>query len=105
MSMAEVLVEARAKIAQGWCQGASARDGYGNNVDPDAPTATCWCLFGAIISTNKVLYTNVYKVYDQMSAVEGCEVGPQWNDVTGRTQAEVVAMLDRTIAVVEAQSL
>ena len=31
-----------------WTQGALARDAENRWVDPDAPSATCWCLMGAI---------------------------------------------------------
>ncbi len=49
MNSIEILVEARAKIAEpeSWTQGADARDRDGNAVEPTDPTAVCWSVKGA----------------------------------------------------------
>ena len=45
-----ILVSARAILAkpESWTQQASARTNDGENVAPQSPRATCWCLTGAV---------------------------------------------------------
>jgi hypothetical protein len=72
MTTKEILIAARAKVAQGWCQGAYAKDAYGNTEEQEDALA----LLG---------YTGESEVID-------------WNDAPGRTQAEVLEAFDKTIA-------
>ena len=104
MSVAQVLTEARKLIAQGWTQGAfyDGDDGSG-----------CYCLAGAVVTVSipnlgaldaeacadspgiralsDCLGRRVYSVYalDRLT---------EWNDTPGRTQEDVLALIDRAIA-------
>lgn len=35
-----------------WTTGTLARDRFGDPVDPNSPSATCWCAQGAVIKAN-----------------------------------------------------
>lgn len=90
MTAVEVLRAAREKVAAGWCKGADRnRDGR-------------YCLMGAINAAT-----------DDWDALAPARQGiyrlvgdtPRtWNDAIGRTQAEVLAVLDQAIAAEEARS-
>jgi hypothetical protein len=56
MQPVEILTAARALIQDPahWTQGSFARDEHGHDVDALAPTAQCFCAYGAIVKvTNK----------------------------------------------------
>lgn len=42
------LKKVRERLARGWTQNAMARTAGGIATDPTDPSATCWCLVGAI---------------------------------------------------------
>lgn len=109
-----VLVAARLRLAQGWCQGAPARLECGNPCWPEHEAATQWCVLGAIMATldtipetakNPQLRYNVRAQCVTRLAralgIRGRNRGGQiarWNDAPDRTQVEVLAMLDAAIA-------
>ena len=95
--MKEVLLRAREYIKRGWCQGAHARDAFGNSVLITSPECRFVCLEGALYlgccdesepySETKL---QVQKLFDMG------HIGT-WNDAPGRTQEEVLTLLDDTI--------
>jgi len=102
VKMSERIKKVRAKIEQGWTQGVLARSVDGSSVTSFDPEATCWCLAGACFATADVkdtdnsfgepyLHHNVIFDYIKMSLTE-------YNDKKGRTQQEVLDMLDEVIA-------
>ncbi len=82
-----------------WCRGTFARDLYGREVDAVSPLARAWCLEGAVA---RAAWQNradpaVWEAALALLRREVGAVGP-WNDQEGRTQAEVLALLDRILA-------
>ncbi len=98
-----VYEQARGFLAQGWTQNASARDSIGHSTEPDDQDAVCWCIGGAIDRAlmdvdqfwpiRTAAFDGIAKLLPSSQyGVSG------WNDATGRTQAEVLAVLDQAIA-------
>jgi hypothetical protein len=96
MSVAQVLTEARKLIAQGWTQGEYKR--VVNGVE-------CWCISGAMgqaapdykpnglefAALFRALRADDFYLSSSTSLIE-------WNDTPGRTQEDVLALIDRAIA-------
>ncbi len=87
MTVREVLINARAKVAAGWCQGF---DQVGD----------CYCAYGALDKScpetpeGDVLMQDVccsLRRANNLQSIFG------FNDTPGRTQAEVLALFDRAI--------
>ena len=108
MSVAATLAEARKLIAQGWTQGDFYSDEDGSG---------CYCLAGAVgaaeaASVNLpkgrvkfVFYSRSKSVQALSDYLGGIARGAAavdlvtgWNDAPGRTQEEVLALIDRAIA-------
>ena len=88
-------------LAQGWCQGTYARDTFGNAVDCRSSRACAWCLLGGIEIT--IPFERFPQTEHAIrTEINGCI--PLWQDKPKRTQAEVLAMLDRAIATTQAGS-
>lgn len=106
------LTSARERIAQGWTTGELARDSRGTPVNPWSPSATCWCISGAVAagvqpegSFPVVAAGHSLAIYlralDQLQAVAGRDGLPfpvAWNDHQGRTLDDVLALLDQALA-------
>jgi hypothetical protein len=108
MSVAETLAEARKLIAQGWTQGAFYDDEDGSG---------CYCLAGAVgaaeaasvkLTKGRVNFV-FYSRSKSIAALSACLGGrgsgagavdlvTEWNDTPGRTQQDVLALIDRAIA-------
>jgi hypothetical protein len=99
----QLLRDARALVAEGWCSGAEARDSAGSKVSPWDERAASWSLLGSIVAVLEreasldrelsipELATALYalaKLVDSDSLIE-------WNERPRRTQGNVVAVLDR----------
>jgi hypothetical protein len=98
-STIEVLRGARAKIAIGWCQGASARDSEGRVVRIDKPEACCWCSIGGIYaSAVGDDATGDRALAALVRALNPPSLLSFWNDEPARTQTEVLELFDRAIA-------
>ena len=108
MSVAATLAEARKLIAQGWTQGAFYDDEDGSG---------CYCLAGAVGAAEAasvklpkgrvkfVFYSRSKSVQALSDYLGGFARGASavdlvtgWNDAPGRTQEEVLALIDRAIA-------
>jgi hypothetical protein len=77
-----------------WCQKAEALDRHHNTVDGNSPHACQWCLLGALARC----FPGDDDKYDIARAEVRNAIPPHdwistWNDTPGRTQAEVVALL------------
>ena len=108
MSVAATLAEARKLIAQGWTQGAFYDDEDGRG---------CYCLAGAVgtvdaasakLTKGRVNFV-FYSRSKSIAALSACLGGrgggagavdlvTEWNDAPGRTQEDVLALIDRAIA-------
>ena len=108
MSVAATLAEARKLIAQGWTQGAFYDDEDGRG---------CYCLAGAVgaaeaasvkLPKGRVKFV-FYSRSKSIAALSACLGGrgrgagavdlvTEWNDAPGRTQEDVLDLIDRAIA-------
>jgi hypothetical protein len=98
------LKEARELISQegAWTQGYSARDANGDVANCLSEEATCFCMIGAIARVDPVGWPTLRGALyrgDEALMEHGIAA---WNDMSGRTQEEVVAMFDRAIEIAEA---
>jgi hypothetical protein len=93
-----------------WCQGAAAKNADGQRVSPGAPSAVCHCLMGLIsqiqppavgVAVEDELIITIGPAAPEV--LDGREVAA-WNDADGRTHAEVLEAIDKTIARVEAET-
>lgn len=98
MNTKEILIAARAKVAQGWTQCASAENSSGHVTGTKCADARAWCAIGAI---NAVTDTITDANAAAWSLANTLGIGPtvivKWNDTHNRTQAEVLAAFDRAI--------
>jgi hypothetical protein len=92
---ADLLRAARDRVAQGWCQRAYAMDPAGHNCGERDPSAVSWCLVGALWASHAD-----GDVLDALNFLRGaCGLAlSAWNDVPGRTQADVLAAIDLALA-------
>ena len=112
----EHLRKMRELLAKGWTQGAWARDGEGQDVFTDSETATCFCLAGASTRTRsgvqKLIPNALLRAldcvepdlagrYDKSNDFTVRLIIVRWNDRPGRTQSEVLALIDRAIEIAE----
>ena len=105
--ISEALRAARELLAAGWCQGHFARDNTDYPVHYTDSAAVSYCLLGACA----LVVLGEHSDYDQNHPLIK-EIGIalrqatklhviDWNDTPGRTQAEVLAAVDATIARLE----
>jgi hypothetical protein len=80
-------------IRKGWCQRAFARDARGNRTSPGSQFAVAWCAAGALMANGEMgrSYTEA-RFFDEASL--GMPLAA-WNDAPGRTQGEVIALLEK----------
>jgi hypothetical protein len=99
MTALEALKRIRKLVAdpKGWRQGTYAKDAKGNTVDPNSPSATCWCLVGA---ARRVLANTPPSARPSLGPVL-LGMGSTMQDVVRfndkRSHTEVVALLDDAI--------
>jgi hypothetical protein len=99
MSGSELLREAGALVALGWCQHAEARTQHGAAVDIAAGNAAEWSLLGALQTvTFRDSSTSIEDLRAALTAIAELIEDPSlsdWNDDPDRTQQEVRRMLER----------
>lgn len=94
----------------GWGQGKLAIDEDGNEVEGDDPTAVAWCVDGAIQAAyvdsrafdRGAMFDAIERVLAERGELPAEPVGVdghtrpagRWNDEEGRSQGEVVAVLE-----------
>ena len=83
-----------------WIQRAYAKKANGEACFPSNPEAICFCLRGALHRAQMpfpeyYIHLGTDPMYDLM------KVDESWNDQFGRTQEEVLAKIDETIARLE----
>ena len=98
-----VLENGRGLVAQGWTQGASARDREGQAVHPLSADARSWSILGAIVCGDQTHQGRVPidRLADAVMLVAGgldTASLNDWNDKPGRTQADALAAFDAAIA-------
>lgn len=82
-------------IRQGWTQGSYAKTGDNMKCDSFSPEAAKWCIIGAISACPRYGYG--YGSIDKLAAIlpDTVESVASWNDAPGRTQAEVIELLEK----------
>lgn len=108
MNTLEVLVAARELISapERWTTGVLARNSKRHTVEPDDPSAICWCGMGAVVAVTppqeRVLAPNDHWMYlpalNRLRATVGYDIFPDFND--SHDHAQVLAAFD---AAIEAQ--
>lgn len=103
MTPADTLRAARALIEQPerWTRRVEARDSRGRTTSPMDAGAVCWCAAGATIRAAKcevLLMSGAFQHLEKAVGINGIE---HWNDMPGRTHAEVLAAFDRAIEIAE----
>lgn len=106
----DLLVQSRELVAQGWCQGADARDADGTSVDAWDSAAESWSILGAIVAVlEREAATTGELPLDQLAAalyaladVIETDSLVGWNDRPQRTAEDVVSAIDGAIARYEA---
>lgn len=103
-AMRAVLIRTRELVAQGWTQGAWARDARGAAVQWFDPNACEWCLGGAF---KKALSLDRRPGEHQIGGLlflgslmwgePNIQKATDWNDYPGRAQDEVLALLDKVL--------
>jgi hypothetical protein len=99
MNGSELLHEAGALVASGWCQEAEALTIEGRPVDALAEDAVEWSLLGALQAA--AFHDDSTRIEDigvAVAAIAELIVDPSlanWNDLPGRTRGEVGHLLDR----------
>jgi hypothetical protein len=98
-----LLAYARALVAFSWTQHADARDAGGCAVEPWDAEAMSWSLLGALTAGyerlllergQRVALEELAGVCVLLSEIIDSDSLPDWNNVAGRTQADVIAALD-----------
>jgi hypothetical protein len=109
MTILDVLKEARQLLQKGWCQNDHATDQKGHCVDIGDENAACWCLSGAVrhslfgqyhLKIREEVFTVLAQVIEMPYASPESAI-LNWNDKKGRTQEEVLMIVDKAIAKVE----
>lgn len=90
----EILRDARALVAKGWCQGA-----YRRTIDG----VECFCAVGAMDKASDGRELAFRRASEVLESVIVPDFITTWNDADGQTQDEVVAGFDRAIEMEEAK--
>lgn len=103
-----ILADAKELVQKGWCQGANARNKDGRPVAWTDETAVSFCAAGACAKASRDILpegANVHSWYPGEVAADVMQIRAQsygamnhvkYNDEAGRTQAEVVALLEKS---------
>lgn len=91
----DMLIEARALVEKGWCQGYQAKDETGACVSHESAKARSFCAYGACWRAEGTVSGPASMALRRAFGSLG--VGT-WNDAPDRTQADVLALFDRAIA-------
>jgi hypothetical protein len=112
---ADLVIEALTRTRQRltpprtWAQHAWARTVTSIAVESSSPDATCWCLTGALMlelreldpkcGSSGLAMALACEAVAQTIGLDNCGLTLEgWNDAPGRTQSDVLGVLDLTIA-------
>lgn len=103
MSDLDILTKAREKLTRGWCQQRHAQLSDGDCTFSEDPEAVAWCISGAVMAAGGLVFGSAHNLISDSLAPDGenGEYRPSvthWNDQIGRTQADVLELMDRVIA-------
>ena len=93
-----MMIEARERIAIGWCQGTVAQAEDGRTVAPESSDARRWSLLGALLASwNGGPVGDLRQAVTSLNAATGRLPLEVWNDQPGRTQTDVVNAFEQAI--------
>lgn len=102
VSELEVLRGARQLIAHGWTQHKYVRTAEDGETTESDPRVAKWCILGALRhhERGRFVWGRFVCNLDALRRLERLcgNTLSAWNDAPGRTQAEVIDLLDRAIA-------
>jgi hypothetical protein len=112
---AAMLQEARGRLLRGWCRDAHARNGQGHVVLPWSEEAASWSLLGALLAAwnrqdgkeeadfvaHRADALGLGQATQALTEATGTSALDRWNDFEGRNLTEVVAAVDRALAVLD----
>ena len=129
-TMVDLLSRTRSYVARGWTQGADARDEFGKVMMWHEEGAECWCLSGALRWASQAMTDERNQVrrmlwragralsypMDLELGISNSRVGPDhdrryrcvlehFNDEEGRTQDEVLALVDKALEIVTKETI
>lgn len=93
------LQEARHLIAQGWCQGAYAKNDQGVSCDPCVKEATSFCIRGAIFRAVKPEAPEMYHHLCEVVERKLKEGLATFNDDPYTTQQRVLVVFDKVLEI------
>ena len=104
-----LLRAARQLVGRSWCRGADARDGEGRAVNPWDEDAESWSLLGGIVAAleheaargKEMPLEDLAAALAALAELIHTDSLVAWNDDPARTQADVVAVLERAEAACE----
>ena len=99
MTDLEILIAARAKLAQGWCQGWYALDATDDEVPADSPTACKWCMIGALKAVIPGEPQGELRAFlgETLFSLYSVRFVPEFNDAPERTQEQCLFVYDAAI--------
>jgi hypothetical protein len=112
---AAMLMEARGLLLRGWSQGAQARDARGHIVNAWSDDAASWSVVGALLASwhrhddrldadfvaHSAEAAGLAEASKALGKTTGTAAMDPWNDAAERTRSEVIAAVDRALAVLE----
>jgi hypothetical protein len=107
----EWLAAAFELVERGWCQGAAARDAFGDSVEPDRPAARSWSATGALtcvwrrsgVGDEPGLGALQFANLALSAAVN--DVPHVWNDMPQRRKEDVLDAFARAVSLVQDPAL
>ena len=101
------LREVHGLLKKGWTQNAFARDKSGDKVPSRSGLGVCWCITGAVrravdagmdvSAIHRMIYQSIKNTGFESSYSCQENIITEFNDAEGRTQEEVLAVIDDTI--------
>jgi hypothetical protein len=110
MTPTTFLKKVRKFIERGWCQGYFALNKEGREVDARSRSACKWCLIGAICKTTPdIRFLHIKNIVENELDKDICSRARSqhqnsiegWNDKPGRTQKQVLNLIDRVLKKLE----
>lgn len=87
-----------------WTQHAFAKNAAGLMIAPEHPAAICWCTLGLIRREfpneliagwySSIPYQLLREAIDEIGGTDEENGIPEWNDMLGRTAADIAALFD-----------
>jgi hypothetical protein len=110
---ARLLRETKRLLKKGWTQKVFARDASGDPESQHSKAAVCWCLTGALSRASEyknISYENYVSVRQLLEEFIHAETDTwwtmtTWNDQKGRTQQEVIDLVDKAYREIKRQQM